>query len=234
MLTVVWACVCCKPFSDNDDVTDGPNENKVSRVVKKLTLENGESYSFDYDAAGRLSGYYVLYDEGSYHYTISYEDAGIRFTNKYEGDTNGCLFKLGEGGYASKIMFFHGEDYGEADNLYYNDGYLCRMDDGDRVIDDITYSDGNCRYYAGDYMEYTSFPNDYSIDFNNFWVLMPVEVYTFVRLAGITSRNLIGLSQHDGFRRSFDYAFDDFGRVKTITCTNSEGYVSVVTVEYYD
>lgn len=231
LLVVAWSCVCCSKLSDNDDTTGDQTDEKTSKVVKKLVLGEEESIFFDYDSKGRLVGYYHQYETTNYRYTISYENNSIQLVNKDDGYVSGVLFELDKSGYASKMKITSGNEV----SLNYKDAYLSSLAYGDEVMDDITYSGGNCLYYSGQYMEYTSHANDYSIDMNNLWVLIPVEAYYFVKLKGITGKNLIGqLNSGGSFRMSFDYTFDEFERVRTITVTRHDGYVSTVTVEYYD
>ena len=241
-------CSCEDKVSDQQGES-GENGPIVERlpVVKCLEFENGGYYGFEYDSYGRMNriSYYDNSMESESTFAqVYYEDQQV--TKILEGGVDIC-YKLDEAGKvvkASPTFLGNGDEEDYEVFEYDNDNYISSVsvayDDG-LAIWEFKVTDGNYTCITTDYeslfVEYTDYPNSYSIDLNYYLltsaVWTPFYCFWFSKFPGATCPNLIKSIDGGGFKSVYHYSFDDFGRVSSITMNKSykdDGEKIVVTL----
>ena len=217
-------CACSN--LDTDSSSDrNPDETPLVAIKNLSCFENGKlilSWDYDYDSKGRVNHIYTMGAESYFNVaTITYEDGLVRletddeYEASYRCDDDGRLEQMSSSPHNGNPGWVVEYD---------KSGYICSFttlrDDPEKF--DIIASGGNYTFMGWNYIEYTDYPNKYSIDMN--WMTMFLfgfelfdETYALKFKNGY-SKNLIKSIKTDETEKRVTYVFDDSSNVTDIKC----------------
>ena len=227
---VLLSCDRCEGDKnpDSETVNELPD---VVHMVRRISYDTEASgvCEFEYDSHGRLVRVWFESSLQERTPTMAYQYGGD-YIKVMLHDEKPVDLKF-ESGYLC-------EDWMDGHKYYefrYNDsGVLSGISDcEDGHGKSFVWNDGNLISmidHKGDaeHLEYTEYPNDYSIDFGLGLGLyscgIPAHEFMYLRFPGITSRNLVSRSYNWFVCTSHEmsYEFDEKGRVSAITVRCSE------------
>lgn len=227
VLAVLPFVFCACSDLDADQLPDDNNDKSEQvPVVKKLyASENGRQVAridYDYDSQGRVNHIYLMEGEYMMASRIKYDGNNVELeseeeTVSYQCDDQGRLLEVRW----SPDNGIPGLTFGYDEN-----GYICSVasidEDPESESDIIIASGNNYTYMTGYYIEYTDYPNNYSIDMNwmsSYWMGAESFDETYgMKFKNSYSQNLFKSMRDDEIEAVFTYAFDELSNVTDIKC----------------
>lgn len=229
-----------------DKLSDTDNQEVVWKV-SRLVFEDYDYYGFKYDLQGRMNqitwGMATGGDEETMAW-VYYE--GKQVTKLLEDGVNVSYDLDAEGRVVSASPTFRGDGGKDDYEVFEYDvnGYISKVTSP--LMPDFEFEVVNGNYTRmsvgseGLSIEYTDYPNNYSIDMN-FYMLAsstwtPFYCLWFSKFPGTACQNLIKRISGSDNVVTYYYSFDAAGRVSSITMNKSygdgENIIAGMTVQY--